>query len=314
MRPHHPSPALITSAAKRQNGGNNRTPKKDPTTCLAQGCDTVVPHHVRLCRLHYHECVAGKHATLPLRTGGSAHYDLKTNRVLYPSTAPVVGKTKPTTGPKVTIKANVAFAFPLVSAGPDDVPSISCLSSAPSSLSLLFHVDSGAGQSLCCCEDAFVSLRSCAIEVVGVSGSLPIYGAGTAAFTVTDSVGQLATVLVHNCLLSPGGSFNLLSVSQLQHSRQNSVDFNPESPHLRLQSSAGLCHVPLTMTDGLYSVPMASLSVNDERYLTQPIFDLTEKGRYVPPTTAVPDVSTVPAATRSTFGSWVCRMFVAPSS
>ncbi len=311
---------MITSAAKRQNGGLTPVPKKDPTTCLVQGCDTVVPPHVRLCRLHYHECVAGKQANLPLRTGGTAHFDLQTNRIVYPVSTPGPGKTKSTPTKKVSIKVGVVLGSqlaltdlvvqpPVVSESPS---TIACLSSTPSSLSVVFYVDSGAGQSLCCCEDAFISIRSCAIEVVGVSGSLPIHGVGTAAFAATDDTGQFVTILIHNCLLSPGGSFNLLSVSQLQHSRVNTVDFDPEFPHLRLQSITGYCHIPLVMTDGLYSVIMSPLSVNDTRYLDQPLFALTDKGRYSPPTTPAVVPNSSPEI--STFGTWVCRMIVAPSS
>ncbi len=67
--------------------------------------------------------------------------------------------------------------------------------SQPSSLQLLFHMDSGAGQSMCSFPDAFLSVRSCAIEVVGVSGSLPIFGMGSAMFVATTIDGRLLWVL-----------------------------------------------------------------------------------------------------------------------
>ena len=124
-------------------------------------------------------------------------------------------------------------------------------------MEVLFHVDSGAGQSLCCCADAFFSLTACAIEVVGVSGTLPIYGAGTAAFSVVDTLGVSVTLLIHNCLLSQGGVFNLLSVSQIQMSRLNSVDFATTPPCITLQSRTTMSIVPLHLIDGLYSVTMA---------------------------------------------------------
>ena len=195
--------------------------------------------------------------------------------------------------------------------------SISCLTFQPINLSVVFHVDSGAGQSLCCCEDAFISLRACAIEVVGVSGSLPIYGVGTAAFVVSDGSGSKSTVLIHNCLLSQGGLFNLLSVSQVQMSRMNLVVFDPESPHLLLNSSSAVMHLPLHLTDGLYSLTMEPLSVNDTRYLELPRFDLTDKGRYVPPTlpaSAECPSGPTPTTLVSSLGSWTCRNIVPPSS
>jgi hypothetical protein len=45
----------------------------------------------------------------------------------------------------------------------------------PSSTKNVFYVDSGAGQCLSSCSTAFVTLEPCALEVVGVAGSLPIF-------------------------------------------------------------------------------------------------------------------------------------------
>jgi hypothetical protein len=69
----------------------------------------MVPSHVRLCCLHFHECVAGKQPQLPLRTGGVAHYDASTNKVVYPASASP-SKAGPPAKSKVTVKAHVAFA------------------------------------------------------------------------------------------------------------------------------------------------------------------------------------------------------------
>ncbi len=74
-----------------------------------------------------------------------------------------------------------------------------------SSLDIVFHVDSGAGQSLCSCSDAFLNLRACAIQVIDISGSLPIFGVGTALFVIASAQGKEAVLLIHNCLLSEGG-------------------------------------------------------------------------------------------------------------
>jgi hypothetical protein len=104
-----PAPvALITTEGKRQN----RTKKeKKESACLAKGCEAVVPAHIRLCRMHYHECIAGKHPSLPLRTGGHAHYDASSNKIVYPASSASVSGTP---GPQVsalkkTVKAQVAF-------------------------------------------------------------------------------------------------------------------------------------------------------------------------------------------------------------
>jgi hypothetical protein len=56
--------------------------------------------------------------------------------------------------------------------------------------SVRFYIDSGAGQCMCSCVDAFFGLKACAIVVVGVSGSLPIHSFGTASFLAMDSDGQ----------------------------------------------------------------------------------------------------------------------------
>ncbi len=185
-----------------------------------------------------------------------------------------------------------------------------CLLGAPSTLSVVFHVDSGAGQSLCSCADAFVSLRACAIEVVGVAGSLPIFGVGTAVFAASDAIGNTITVLIHNCLLSQGGMFNLLSVSQLQATRSNTIDFSSGSPHLRVQSDAGLVTtIPLLLEDGLYSVAMFPLLVNDTRYADNPRCIFTDPGPYMPPTAIVGSQS----CDSRRAPTWECRLLIAPS-
>jgi hypothetical protein len=189
---------------------------------------------------------------------------------------------------------------------------VSCVSCERSTWNVVFHVDSGAGQSLCSCADAFISLRACAIEVMGVSGSLPIFGVGTALFAYTHDTGLVSIILLHNCLLSQGGVFNLLSVSQLQASRLHSVNFSPDSPHLDLKSASGSVKVPLSLADGLYSVGLEPISVNDVRYVTHPRFDLTAKGDYSPPAVAETCLATKEGT--SPLGNWVCRLLVAPST
>ncbi len=76
------------------------------------------------------------------------------------------------------------------------------------------------------CSEAFVTLRPCAIIVVGVTGSMPVHGIGTTMFRV--SLGASAVILtVFNCLLCHGedGGFNLLGVSQILRTKTNSITF-----------------------------------------------------------------------------------------
>jgi hypothetical protein len=113
---------------------------------------------------------------------------------------------------------------------------------------------------------------------------------------------------VHNCLLCQTGHFNLLSVLQLQASNLHSVDFSLELPHLHLTVPSGDFHVPLILTDGLYSLTMEPLSINDPRYARNPRFVLTAPGRYVPPT-----ITVTPPGSPPPLGNWICRLFVAPS-
>jgi hypothetical protein len=76
-----PTLALITTANKRQNG---RKADGKQVACLAKGCSTLTPPHLRLCRLHFHECIAGKHPFILLKTGDQATYDATTNKNVFP--------------------------------------------------------------------------------------------------------------------------------------------------------------------------------------------------------------------------------------
>jgi hypothetical protein len=75
--------ALITTVNKRQNV---RADLKQ-VECLEKSCTTLTPPHLRLCRLHYHECISGKHPSMRLKTGDSATYDAKTNKIVFPHLA-----------------------------------------------------------------------------------------------------------------------------------------------------------------------------------------------------------------------------------
>ena len=122
-------------------------------------------------------------------------------------------------------------------------------------------MDSGAGQCLSSCSTAFRALEPCQLEVVGVAGSLPIFGIGTAIFALTLVGESEVLVRVHNCLCS-FGEFNLLSVSQMKTNQKTAIDLSLVSPSIRLyfagnggsrgeQPEHDFIDVPLEMDDGL---------------------------------------------------------------
>jgi hypothetical protein len=51
---------------------------------------------------------------------------------------------------------------------------------------------------MCSCSKAFVSIRPCAIIVVGVAGSMPVHGIGTALFLVSVGDKQVITSLARD--------------------------------------------------------------------------------------------------------------------
>ena len=129
----------------------------------------------------------------------------------------------------------------------------------------MIYVDSGAGQSLCTCSSAFMSLTPCKIEITGVSGSLQIYGCGTALFLVEGVSGQSVLLQVHNCLYGHG-QFNLLSVSQFCQNPRNSVDLNLESPSLLFGPKKREIRLPLILDDGLFAIPGTPFQTDDPRF------------------------------------------------
>ena len=134
-----------------------------------------------------------------------------------------------------------------------------------------FFVDSGAGQCMCSCLEAFSDLRSCAILVVGVSGSLPVHGIGTANFVVQDKDRIERIWSIHNCLLCHSEigeeTFNLISVSQLVRTRQATVSFGADSSDVIITTKRkkGMGFT-LTPDDGLYSLSFEPISWNDPRF------------------------------------------------
>ncbi len=139
-----------------------------------------------------------------------------------------------------------------------------------------WYVDSGAGQSISSCSDAFSTLRPCAIMVVGVAGSMPIHGMGTARFIAR--VNDKDVILqIHNCLFCHGETFNLLSVSQLLRYTESSIVFKEGASAIYLkQRDSGLSlGLNLKEAEGLYQMQLRPISVNDKRNIFLPKYDVT---------------------------------------
>ena len=123
-------------------------------------------------------------------------------------------------------------------------------------------------------------MSPCQIEITGVSGSLQIYGIGTALFIGEDFDGHQLALRVHNCLFSQG-EFNLLSVSQVCQKEGHSVDFSLTAPEIRLRVSgvkSRQVRLPLFLDDGLFGIRVEPLQVEDPRYGRLPKVDVTPGG------------------------------------
>ena len=127
------------------------------------------------------------------------------------------------------------------------------------------------------CSEAFHTLRPCAILVVGVAGSMPAHGIGTACF-VASTGGKEQIVKIHNCLLCHGeDKFNLLSVSQTLRSRRNEIVFSAEGSRIRVKGSEGQEDVDFALheNDGLYELVLSPLYLDDPRLGSLPYIEMT---------------------------------------
>ena len=100
-----------------------------------------------------------------------------------------------------------------------------------------------------------MTLRPCAIIVVGVAGSMPVHGIGTAMFKV--SIGDRDVILtVFNCLFCHGEDegFNLLSVSQILRTKTNSIQFCEGNSGIQIKKDGMEHRIPLRESDGLYEL------------------------------------------------------------
>ncbi len=115
-------------------------------------------------------------------------------------------------------------------------------------------MDSGGGQSIWSSSDAFSTLRPCAILVVGVAGSMPVHGMGTARFTAR--VGGKDVILhIHNCLFCHGETSNLLSVSQMLRFTTSSIIFKEGASkiYLKQRESDHILSINLNEEEGFIS-------------------------------------------------------------
>ena len=117
--------------------------------------------------------------------------------------------------------------------------------------------------------------------VIGVAGSLPIHGIGTATFLIVDSNGYKRLLKIHNCLLcqstTAGESFNLISVSQMLKTGLSTVEFNMCQSKITVQTGKRqqLAVFDLQPDDGLYALDMFPLNVADRRHKTLVSIDMT---------------------------------------
>jgi hypothetical protein len=90
------------------------------------------------------------------------------------------------------------------------------------------------------CSEAFHTLHVCAVLIIGVGGSMPAHGVGTACF-IGISHGIEYILEIHNSLLCHGeDGFNLLSVSQLLRDPANAVAFRSNASQLEIRQQDGI--------------------------------------------------------------------------
>ena len=130
---------------------------------------------------------------------------------------------------------------------------------------------------MCSNSEAFHSLRACAVLVVGVAGTMPVHGIGTACFLVQVG-GSCYIMRIHNCLFCHGeDSFNLLSVSQMLRTGRNEVVFSQDHSRLCVGRGDGnAVTIPLNQKDGLYELKVTPVYLGEERlYGNLPCVDIT---------------------------------------
>ena len=177
---------------------------------------------------------------------------------------------------------------------------------------------------MCSCLEAYSSLRPCAILVVGVSGSLPVHGIGTANFLVKNNEGMECIWKIHNCLLchktSEEEQFNLISVSQILRTGNNAVTFGNETSKITVQPGKRKEeHVfPLVPDDGLYSITCVPICDTDARFKSMRCISITldddkmvsgeSKGHCVADDTPRDTLGLIARKSPSRLGSWTVKV------
>ncbi len=274
----NPNRALLSTSGKK-NGKDNQS---ELAPCLVKDCSSMIVSYLPLCKSCYLQYTAGKTASINLRDGlGVAIYNVTTQRIDFPSAIPVSrlpnrkngkGKSKQKVGVCKILSTDSQLQNSRLG-----LVSSSFEHSSSESDSLVFYLDSGAGQCLCSCSSAFVNMSPCRIELAGVSGSLQVHGCGTALFIAETSTGESVVIRIHNRLFRYG-EFNLISVSHLSQIVGNNVEFRAQSStmHLgRVPSSKRRVTFSLFLDGGLYALKVEPLQVDDARYAQLPKFDVT---------------------------------------
>ena len=118
-------------------------------------------------------------------------------------------------------------------------------------------------------------MRPCCVMIVGVAGSMPAHGIGTAIFVVKVS-GKEHVLKVHNCLYCHGEEcFNLISVSQLLRAGKNKVIFSQDESQVIIQEDDKATPLSLWEEDGLYELQAIPLCCGDDRAKALPSLNLT---------------------------------------
>ncbi len=217
--------SLVSTELKRRNRDKDKDKEKgaaeqvEQAPCLEKSCHELVKKYLPLCGLHYHQCVSGKCLEVELKDGlGMAKFNSKTQTIDYPTSVPKDKLPIPASArPRKGLMLAMLATTPDLGATPDlddvdlgEVPdgnapeshdqrtAVKVLGSKASPATVVFYVDSGAGQCLSSCSTAFRALEPCQLEVVRVAGSLPIFGIGTAIFALTLVGESEVLVRVHN--------------------------------------------------------------------------------------------------------------------
>jgi hypothetical protein len=269
--------ALVSTESKRIN-----KPTTSRLPCLTKDCPGMIVSFLPFCKGCYLECTSGKKSSILLRDNlGTATYDTATQRIVFPPAVPASRIPVPGRKGKGKVKGLVVVSTSVVI--PAGIPT-RCLMSSPNDWkSVMFFVDSGAGQSLCSSSSSFSTMSPCYVELTGISGSLQAHGCGTALFLARDNSDNEIILRIHNCLFCYG-DFNLISVSQFQQLGGNSVDFSLQNPSITVSSSGTVrrpVRVPLLLDDGLFALTMEPFQVDDSRYSSLPKCDVTPRGDFV---------------------------------